>query len=454
VSNGQGQRSSIFSGLLLIFLGVLFLFERFHQEFQIWHYFYRFWPVLLIVWGLAKIIDHLSAQRSGEGKPPLLSGGEAALMVLVVFVFIGLGAKHWLLTRDPNMGPNFHLDPFSKDFSQSEELSPKTLPANAHVTLTTDRGDITAHTGEGNDLRVTVNKSASGSTESAAQERMNKVKVVIEQTGGGYVVHPVNQEDSEGTVSIDLEVTLPKQISLWANSSHGDIKVSEIAGPVTARTDSGDVEIHNVSSDANAKITKGDARITGVGGNVSLTGHGTEIEISEVKGNAALDGDFFGPIRVRSVAGTTHYRSQKADMTLVGVRGRLELDSEQIEISDVSGSAKLATHEKDIEAENISGRIDIADSKGNIKLRFSQPPREDINIADDSGEVDLTLPSNSSFEISAVSQSGEVQSEFEDASLKLQNDNGTGRLSGKVGTGGPKIHIATSYGTFYLRKSS
>jgi DUF4097 and DUF4098 domain-containing protein YvlB len=141
-------------------------------------------------------------------------------------------------------------------------------------------------------------------------------------------------------------------------------------------------------------------------------------------------------------------------MTLVGVRGRLELDSEQIEISDVSGSAKLATHEKDIEAENISGRVDIADSKGNIKLRFSQPPREDINIADDSGEVELTLPSNSSFEISAISQSGEVQSDFDDASLKLQNDNGTGRLSGKVGTGGPKIHIATSYGTFYLRKSS
>ena len=120
----------------------------------------------------------------------------------------------------------------------------------------------------------------------------------------------------------------------------------------------------------------------------------------------------------------------------------------------MSGSAKLVTHSKDIEVENVSGRLDIADTKGDIKVRFSQPPREDINIADDSGEVDLTLPSNSHFEISAISQSGEVQSEFEDSSLKLENENGTGRLSGKIGGGGPKIHITTSYGTLYLRKSS
>jgi hypothetical protein len=77
-----------------------------------------------------------------------------------------------------------------------------------------------------------------------------------------------------------------------------------------------------------------------------------------------------------------------------------------------------------------------------------------MSIADDSGEVDVTLPSNANFEVSAVSNSGEVQSDFDDPSVHLTNENGTGRLSGKVGNGGPKIHITTSYGTIYLRKSS
>lgn len=134
--------------------------------------------------------------------------------------------------------------------------------------------------------------------------------------------------------------------------------------------------------------------------------------------------------------------------------GRLELDSGEISVSDVGGSAKLSTHDKDMEVENVAGRLDIADTHGNIKVSYSQPPRADLNIANESGEVDLTLPSESKFQISAVSSSGEVQSDFDDSALKLDNENGMGRLNGSVGSQGPKISIATSYGTIYLRKSS
>ena len=90
MSNGalppQPQRSSIFAGVLLIFLGALFLLHRFDPELGIGHLIGRYWPVLLIVWGIAKLVDHLSAQRTGRARPPVLSGGEAALLVLLVVV--------------------------------------------------------------------------------------------------------------------------------------------------------------------------------------------------------------------------------------------------------------------------------------------------------------------------------------------------------------------------------
>jgi DUF4097 and DUF4098 domain-containing protein YvlB len=173
-----------------------------------------------------------------------------------------------------------------------------------------------------------------------------------------------------------------------------------------------------------------------------------------VTGDAALEGEFFGPIRVRNVTKTTHYASQKADLTLVRLTGRLELDSGDINISDVGGLAKLRTHDKDVDVENVAGRLDITDTHGSVKVAYTQPPREQISIANESGDVDLTLPSRSQFEISAVCSSGDVQSDFEDPSLSLNNDTNTGRLTGKVGTGGPKIQIATTYGTIYLHKSS
>jgi hypothetical protein len=452
VSNGGRQRSSIFSGLLLIALGILFLLARSHPDLRIWHLFWRFWPVLIIVWGLAKLVDHMSAQKAGGARAPLLTGGEAALLLLVIFVLAGMGIYTKIREKNPDL--NIDLDVFNHKASQSQELPPKTIPAGAHVMLTTALGSITAHVGDGNDLRVSVTETAEAANESAANDLLKSLQVVIEQTRDGYSVHPVNQEENDGHVTVDFDVTLPKSVSLAADSRHGDVSVSGLAGAVSVSTQTGDIEVHNIGSDVTAQMMKGDARIDDITGSVRLTGRGNEIEMNDVAGDATLQGEFFGPVRVRNVTKTTHYVSQAGDLTLAHLTGRLELDSGEIDVSDVGGFAKLVTHNKDIEVENVAGRLDISGTHGDIKVTYAEPPREDINIANETGGVDLTLPSKSSFEISAISRSGDIQSDFEAPALQPTDENGTGRLSGKVGASGPKISIATSYGTIYLHKSS
>jgi DUF4097 and DUF4098 domain-containing protein YvlB len=453
VTNGGRQRSSIFSGLLLIVLGVLFLLARFHPELSIWHLFWRFWPVLIILWGIAKLVDHLTAQRAGETHPPLLTGGEAALLVLVILVLAGMGIYSKVREKHPGM-MNIDLDVFNHKTTQSRELPPQTIPAGAHVIVTTTLGNIVAHSGDGNDLRVSVSETGEAANETAAEDLLKALKVVIEKTSDGYSVHPVNQEKDSGRVSVDFDLTLPKSVSVAATSRHGDVSISGLAGAVSAATQAGDIEIHDIGSDVTAQLTKGDARIDDITGSVRVTGRGNEIEMNDVAGDATVQGEFFGPIRVRNVTKTTHYTSQDADLTLAHLTGQLELDSGAIDISDVGGFAKLSTHDKDIQVENVANRLDIAGTHGDIKVTYAQPPREEINIANGTGEVDLTLPSKSSFEISAISRSGDIQSDFEAPSLKPANDNGTGSLTGKVGASGPKISIVTSYGTIYLRKSS
>jgi len=452
VSNGGPQRSSIFSGLLLIVLGVLFLLARFHPDLRIWHLFWRFWPVLIILWGVAKLVDHMSAQHSGDARPPLLTGGEAALLLLVVFVLAGMGIYTKVREKHPDM--NIDMDLFKHKSSQTVELPPRTIPAGAHVTVTTALGGIVAHVGDGNDLRVSVTETAEAANEDAAADLIKSLKIVIEQTRDGYDVHPANQEENEGQVTVDFDVTLPKSVSLTANSRRGDVSISGLAGAVIVTTKTGDVEVHDIGSDVTAQLTKGDARIDNITGNVRIMGRGNEIEMNDVAGDATVQGEFFGPVRIRNVNKTTHYTSQAGDLTLSHLTGRLELDSGDISVSDVGGFAKLATHDKDIEVENVAGRLDIAGTHGDIKVTYAQPPREEINIANGTGEVDLTLPAKSNFEISAISRSGEVQSDFEAPSLKPADNNGSGSLTGKVGAAGPKISIVTSYGTIYLRKSS
>ena len=452
MSNSGPQRSSIFSGLLLIVLGILFLLARFHPNLGIWHLFWRFWPVLIILWGIAKLVDHMSAERAGESRPPLLTGGEAALLLLIVFVLAGMGIYTKIRAKHPDM--NIDLNVFSHKSSQREELPPKTIPAGAHVMVTTAMGNIVAHVGDGNDLRVSVTETAEATNQAAAEQLLKSLKVVIEQTHDGYSVHPLNQEADDGHVIVDFDLTLPKSISLAADSHHGDVSISGLAGAVSVTAQTGDIEVHNIGSDVTAQLTKGDARIDDISGNVRITGRGNEIEMNDVTGDATVQGEFFGPVRIRNVSKTTHYSSQAGDLTLSRLTGRLELDSGDINVSDVAGFAKLSTHDKDIEVENVAGRLDIAGTHGDIKVTYSQPPSAEINIANGTGEVDLTLPSKSSFEISAISRSGDIQSDFEAPSLKPADENGTGSLSGKVGASGPKISIVTSYGTIYLRKSS
>jgi DUF4097 and DUF4098 domain-containing protein YvlB len=452
VSNGGRERSSIFGGLLLILLGVLFFLHHFEPGLGIGHLLHVYWPVLLILWGIAKLFDYLGAQRAGQGHPPLLSGGEAALLIIVILVLVTFGLLDWAHKKNPDLDVN--VDFFSQRYSQVQEIPLKVVPPGSHLTVTTGRGNITVHPGDGNELRVTVNESATGSSEFSARARMKNVTVVIDQTSDGFGIHPDNQAESNDRIEVDLDIRVPKNVSLTANATRGDISISGVAGATTAGTQKGDIEIHDAGSDVAADLQNGDARISDVAGNVRITGRGNEVDVSDVGGDSSLEGDFYGPIRVRNVAKTTRYSSPKSDLMLVHLTGRLTIDSGQIEISDVAGAVKLVTHNKDMDIENVSGRLEIDDTHGDIQVRYAQPPREAVSITNESGGVDLTLPSKSSFELSALSRSGEIQSDFEDPSLKAAMDEETGRLNGKYGARGPKITIVTSYGTIYLHKAA
>jgi hypothetical protein len=75
-------------------------------------------------------------------------------------------------------------------------------------------------------------------------------------------------------------------------------------------------------------------------------------------------------------------------------------------------------------------------------------------MADDTGKIELTLPASSNVSVNALSKSGEVESDFTGSGIQQANDDNMGRLSGQIGSGGPEIRIATSYGTIELHKAN
>src|SRR5262252_7998427 len=79
-------RHRSFAGpFVLIVCGVLFLLGTMGilSRARLWHLFANYWPVLLILWGVFKLIDHQRARREGRRASGIGAGG-VLLVVMIV----------------------------------------------------------------------------------------------------------------------------------------------------------------------------------------------------------------------------------------------------------------------------------------------------------------------------------------------------------------------------------
>ena len=340
------------------------------------------------MWGVAKLIEHLSATRDGSSRPSILTAGEALLLLVCIVVFFGFVSRDWLRNTFPNI--HIELPPFNQSYSEKGEMPPRTIPAGAHVQISTAHGDIRITGGDGDEIRVNTSESGMGASESGAKEEMKDTHVLIEQTADGYSVHPVNQSIWSGTVSVDLNVDLPKSAMVTVNSTGiGDVQVKDIKGDVAVRSGTGDIQVRDSGGNVEVAMGKGDVTVANASGDVRIAGHGADADISNVGGNASLLGRFR---RFRSPCRTwpnsRRCISHKADISLDHLSGKLELDSRDVAISQVSGAARLATSDKDIEIKGLDGSLDVANSRGNIEVTYYKPPQGPVNMADDTGKIE------------------------------------------------------------------
>ena len=64
MSNGRPRGSSVFSGLLLIFIGGLLLLHN-YRGLEIGSVLRHWWPLILIAWGGLKLYERTAGRRAG-----------------------------------------------------------------------------------------------------------------------------------------------------------------------------------------------------------------------------------------------------------------------------------------------------------------------------------------------------------------------------------------------------
>lgn len=406
---------------------------------------------MLIFWGAIKLYERTAASRSGDPGSARITAGEI-LLVLGLLCLLGIVVAVDF-TKQRVMGGDWDVG-IGDRFEFDLEVTPKSVPADARITIRNGRGDISVHSSEEPQIRVSGKKNAKGWSETEAQKLADRASVEIVQNGDGYEIRPAGAAESR--LSLDLEVSLPKKSLLTIRSEKGDVTVSDMATPVTVVSGTGDIEVRNTIGDVSIETRKGDIKVSDTNGNVKLSGHGGEVSVSTATGGLTLDGEFFGPITADKVAKGVRFISQRTDLTLTQLSGHLEAGSGNLEITDAPGNLNLRTNRYDVSIENAGGKVKIDNRDGNVELRFSSPPKEDIEVSNAASGITITLPGSASFDILADCHSCDIDSEFSADSLKrTSTESGDSHLEGKYGSGrGSKITLKTSYGQISLHRTS
>src|SRR5256884_2528297 len=450
MANLRRRGSSLFPGLLLLFVGMLLLLHN-YRGLGIVNVLGHWWPLILIFWGAIKMYERMAASRSGDPGAAKITAGE-------VFLVLGLLGLLGIVVAVEYGRENLpgHIREWGNNFDFDLEVAPKSVPADARITIRNGRGNINVRPSDEAQIRVSGKKNAKAWNENDAQHVADGVAVEIVRNGDGYEIHPTGVSTGDSRISLDLDVAVPKKASLTIRNEKGDIVVADMAKPVNVTNGVGDVEIRGTAGDVSIDTRKSDVKVSDTKGNIKISGHGGEINVSAATGALTIDGEFYGAIRADKVAKGVRFISQRTDLTLSQLAGHMEANPGNLEIFDAPGNLSVRTQD-DITLENAGGKVKVDNRRGNVNVRFSVAPKEDIEIDNASAGITLSLPESASFEIVADCHSGDIDSEFQTGSPKMNSvpEACELHLEGKYGSGrGPKIILKTSYGSISIHKTS
>lgn len=452
------RRGSIFWALTLIAVGAIFLYHNFNPTIRPWQMIARYWPVLIIFWGLSKLIDYTQAQAHPETvPPPRFTASEVILLVLILMLgtlFSKIVLRPWpqwpsslgLELGDEEFA-NLFLDSFTYTQSLSQPLKP-----HPHLLIVNRRGDVEIRATDQSTLDAVVKKTIRAENEEAAKKISNDLKIELVEQAGGYALQTNRDSLAEAgrRVRLDLSLRVPKTTSAEITAERGDVILDGLGSDQTITAKHGDVRASNLEGLVRVHKTGGLTEIRGVKGNVELDGRGRDVEVADVSGTVTVNGDFSGTVQFRNVNQSVRFNSSRTDLTVQKLTGRLNMELGSLDASGIDGPFEISTRGKDITLEQFKHSVKIEDTNGDVRLRTPVAPTHPIRIDLKKGDIELTLPGSSSFEIEAKSRHGEVFCDF--PNLKIEKRGETPSITGSYGKGGTTIRLDTAYGTIRLAR--
>lgn len=354
------------------------------------------WPLLLVAWGVAKVLTRLRTGRARFGF------GEAFLLLLLI-----LGGTAFTLVQraiesrglQPRLGELRRLieqqsGPFPAHVFVAEESFSLPAGETAEILISLPAGNIRVEAGSA----VDPGAAAASGTETDApaapgdagvEGRLQLVKRVWAADGGQAAARadavrlragpldpdsrqfPVRIEDS-GTseVALELLATLPPGARVSAFTEEGWVRIAGPFARVEARTNDGPVEVRGTRGPVSLTIRNGTAWASGIEGALRIQARRAAVEVDGVAGAATVETEG-APVWISGAGSSVTVRGRNAPVSVANSFGPVAVETRiaPITLDRIGGSATLRSDFGAVMATSIEGPLRIRTESASVEVR-------------------------------------------------------------------------------------
>jgi DUF4097 and DUF4098 domain-containing protein YvlB len=442
---------------VLIVIGIVFLMGT--MGLLDWssfgHWYAHYWPVLLILWGVIKLVEYQQAQHEGVRYPGIGVGG-----VFLVIMLIGLGIAATQASQVDWDSFGDHFDRSGDDFFQNmhffgpsytfnDEIA-QSFPGTANLHVTSDRGNVIVRDSDDNQIKVVISKKLHARDQQRADKYNLSTKPRINVSGNLVTLEANTQGAGDHGVATDMTISLPRKASVVISTRHGDVSVSGRDGDADITSAHGDVSANDIHGKVTLNLDQSSATLSQIGSDVSIRGHANDVSLEDVGGSVRLDGEFMESVKLSKIAKPVTFKSPRTDIEFSRLDGDLNLDSGDLQATNITGPLRLTTRQKDIRLDGMAGDVRLQNEDGTVEVHVNK--MGSMQVDNRQGDIQIYLPDKAGFQVDARARNGEVQSDFAD--LKIVNGDDQATASGNVGGGGPHLVLNDEHGTIEIRKAS
>jgi DUF4097 and DUF4098 domain-containing protein YvlB len=447
------HRRSLSGPIILITIGGVFLLGTMGvlNWGNLAHWFAHYWPVILIVAGIIKLVEYQAAQREGTRASGIGAGG---IFLIIMVVFFGLLATqasrfNWGELRDQIDMDDHDFTLFGQKYTYEDRLQ-EAFPAGSALHVNDIRGAVNVSAGDDDQIHVSIHKRINAESASEADKWNAATKPQISVSGGVVTLNANNQAAGDHGIATDLDITIPRKAALTISTRNGDVSVVGRDGDVQISAQHNEVTATDINGKVSLTLERSSARMSQIASDVLIEGRANDVSVEDVKGVVHLDGEFMESVKLARLAQGVTFHSSRTDLQFFRLNGDLDLDSGDLQASDVVGPVRLTTRAKDVRLTGVAGDVRLQDENGSVELHMNK--MGSVQVENRKGDIQIYVPEKAGFQVDARSHGGDVETDFD--SLKVDNREDQATATGTVGGGGPHLVVTNEHGTIEIRKGS